>query len=310
LGVLIILVPFLLIYWHRRAVHGPQLNPGKEIVNSANRLINIWTYLPFIFAIDTFGGLMYSIRFRSSLVPEGLLLFYGLVPYILLLFVAGSIADISGRRRNAIVGAIIVGTGFILAGLLKGPLQYVVLQTLMVGGYAFVDVFIWVITADISSRRNAPLFYGAMLGTNMLAILVGLLIGGEISELASSSEALIISLAGLFAFVSIGFIVKLGETLLPGTTKAPAPPHIPLSNLVQKAGFTARELDVARLLLDGASTKEIREKFYITPNTLKSHLRNIYRKTGVHNRLEFTLTVMKDSGVSTEAGKNKTIMEL
>jgi DNA-binding CsgD family transcriptional regulator len=48
--------------------------------------------------------------------------------------------------------------------------------------------------------------------------------------------------------------------------------------------LTARECEVARLLLRGRNNPFIRESLNISDNTLKSHLRNIYRKLEVNNR--------------------------
>ena len=51
-------------------------------------------------------------------------------------------------------------------------------------------------------------------------------------------------------------------------------------------GLTARECEVALLLLKGRNNPIIRETLNISDNTLKSHLRNIYRKLAAANRQE------------------------
>lgn len=51
-------------------------------------------------------------------------------------------------------------------------------------------------------------------------------------------------------------------------------------------GLTARECEVALLLLKGRNNPIIRESLNISENTLKSHLRNIYHKLAVANRQE------------------------
>lgn len=50
--------------------------------------------------------------------------------------------------------------------------------------------------------------------------------------------------------------------------------------------LTARECEVALLLLKGRNNPFIRESLNISDNTLKSHLRNIYRKLDITNRQE------------------------
>jgi DNA-binding CsgD family transcriptional regulator len=52
------------------------------------------------------------------------------------------------------------------------------------------------------------------------------------------------------------------------------------------AALTRREQEVLRLLASGMSNNEITETLYITLNTLKSTIRHLYRKLGVHDRTQ------------------------
>jgi DNA-binding NarL/FixJ family response regulator len=50
--------------------------------------------------------------------------------------------------------------------------------------------------------------------------------------------------------------------------------------------LTARELEVLRLLAAGSTNDEIARKLWVTEQTVKFHLSNVYRKLGVANRTE------------------------
>lgn len=50
--------------------------------------------------------------------------------------------------------------------------------------------------------------------------------------------------------------------------------------------LTNRELDIIHLLAERLSNKEIAEKLFIAPGTVKRHTKNIYRKLATHNRQE------------------------
>jgi LuxR family maltose regulon positive regulatory protein len=50
--------------------------------------------------------------------------------------------------------------------------------------------------------------------------------------------------------------------------------------------LTEREVDVLRVLAEGASNKEIAERLIVAPSTIKQHLKNIYGKLDVHNRTQ------------------------
>ena len=60
---------------------------------------------------------------------------------------------------------------------------------------------------------------------------------------------------------------------------------LPLSN---------REQEVAAWVVQGFLNKEIAEKLYISEQTVKNHLHNIFEKLGVSNRLELALYVMQN----------------
>jgi DNA-binding NarL/FixJ family response regulator len=59
-------------------------------------------------------------------------------------------------------------------------------------------------------------------------------------------------------------------------------------NAAKAAGITDSELRVLRALAQGASNKQIAADLFITEQTVKFHLTNIYRKLRVSNRTEAT----------------------
>jgi DNA-binding CsgD family transcriptional regulator len=64
-------------------------------------------------------------------------------------------------------------------------------------------------------------------------------------------------------------------------------PRTDLSRLALAArGLTAREEDVAALVLQGASTRSIAAALYLSPHTVQDHLKAIFAKLGVSSRRE------------------------
>jgi predicted ATPase/DNA-binding CsgD family transcriptional regulator len=59
-------------------------------------------------------------------------------------------------------------------------------------------------------------------------------------------------------------------------------------------GLTDRELDVARLLVDGRSTAEIAEMLAISPRTVGTHVRNILTKLDVKSRAAAVAVVLRN----------------
>lgn len=61
--------------------------------------------------------------------------------------------------------------------------------------------------------------------------------------------------------------------------------------------LTARELDVLRRINEGASHAQISAALYVTPNTVKSHMRSIRRKLGVHRTSEATAFARREGWI-------------
>ncbi len=59
-----------------------------------------------------------------------------------------------------------------------------------------------------------------------------------------------------------------------------------LKEKLRKLGLTEREIDVLKLISEGFNNDEIAEKMFISKNTVKSHIKNIYVKLDVKNRIQ------------------------
>jgi two-component system nitrate/nitrite response regulator NarL len=65
-------------------------------------------------------------------------------------------------------------------------------------------------------------------------------------------------------------------------------------------GLTPRELEVVESIVSGFTNKEIATKYSISEQTVKHHLRNIFDKVGVSNRLELALFAINHRLVANE----------
>lgn len=73
---------------------------------------------------------------------------------------------------------------------------------------------------------------------------------------------------------------RIAVVLEPMETRA----RIPL--LLSAYGLTAREAQIAKLVLRGASTRTITDALHISQHTVQDHLKAVFDKTGVHSRRE------------------------
>jgi DNA-binding NarL/FixJ family response regulator len=76
------------------------------------------------------------------------------------------------------------------------------------------------------------------------------------------------------------------EALAEALTDAPTagPPGLP--SPASRAGLTARELEVLRLMVDGRSNPEIAAALFISPRTATTHVTHILAKLGAASRTE------------------------
>lgn len=58
-----------------------------------------------------------------------------------------------------------------------------------------------------------------------------------------------------------------------------------------RAGISSREQEIIYLLLKGLSNKDIAGHLFISPNTVKTHIRNIFKKMNVKSRFELAMTL-------------------
>ncbi|NIM10785.1 MAG: hypothetical protein GTO45_02260 [Candidatus Aminicenantes bacterium] len=64
-----------------------------------------------------------------------------------------------------------------------------------------------------------------------------------------------------------------------------------LESFFTKYGISKREGELIQLILKGHSNREIEEALFISLETVKKHIYNIYKKTGVKNRLQLNYLV-------------------
>jgi DNA-binding CsgD family transcriptional regulator len=62
------------------------------------------------------------------------------------------------------------------------------------------------------------------------------------------------------------------------------------------APLTERELDVARLVAEGATNREIAQQLFLSPKTIERHVSNVFKKIGVRNRAELAARVAELEG--------------
>jgi len=103
------------------------------------------------------------------------------------------------------------------------------------------------------------------------------------------ARALVVGCLPLFYSL---FATLAAEALFPGRAPpedfgAPAEPPSPGGPDLGALGLTRQELRVAQELRSDDGNKAISGRLFISENTLKKHIRSVYRKAGVSTRMEY-----------------------
>ncbi len=118
------------------------------------------------------------------------------------------------------------------------------------------------------------LVYGAALAAGALALEW---LQAQFLLKGFSTEVYVVVLCLLFT----GLGIWIGQRL---TRRPPVEPFEINTRALAYLGISERERDVLTLLAAGHSNQEIADRLFISPNTVKTHLHNLYRKLEVSRR--------------------------
>ncbi len=219
---------------------------------------------------------------------------YWLLPYICAALIMKRLPNSVDRGSMLYIAIGLIGFAFILFLLLQKTIgSYLIVFTLMMGAWAVYDVFWWSMLGEmLDIQKNAAL----ILGFGFCANVLGVLNGKEIGYSVTAQVGLSISLLPL-AIICVTLIIlpllHRSLTLLLTNNLVNNPivaltseqePHIEM--IPNTDGLTERERQIVALLLKGKTCRLIAEELFLSENTVKTHIKNIYSKLGVRRKSE------------------------
>ncbi len=255
----------------------------------------------FVLGLYLNGGFMYNIMLPYF--GKGLPYFslYRYLPYILVLLV---MVRFGGRVRPYFpiyMGVTLLGMGFVSFALIADHFVGIGLTlTLVEAAFAFLDLFVWVVMGELAFIYGRPYqFFGFISGAMVFSILAGDFIGEHLLMVGETHRLVTAIFAAATIFLTYLITPWLFEKINHDFTKTilseketavTSSDEDLLTALLQHlhSGYnlTPREVEITELILKGLKNKDIAEQLFISDNTLKSHLKNIYPKFGVTQKRE------------------------
>lgn len=253
-----------------------------------------WMFFVFIFIITINAGIMFQIIYPYYQEFGTLTSIYTNIPYIMAVYLLSRI--IKGNKFYYLyIGLALWGATFILFPLLKQtPATFVIVSTLMLFAAGIFDYFWWSIMGNnFSYVKNPALLLGLGLSANVLGVWTGGVIANRFVLFGATKHQ--ISYLGLFVVMICMLLVFPLNSVL--SRKIAGGDFLVTVNYIDnrvgdrlrlevEKRLSNREQDVFYLLIQNNTNVQIGQKLHLSLHTVKTHNRNIYKKTGVTNKKE------------------------
>lgn len=255
----------------------------------------IYTLYLFMAIITINSGLMFTVICGAFKDIDQIASWYWPLPYVLTLIIVKKLPRKTNRYALLTVAIAMSGVSFILFAILNHSLEsYIIINTLMLGSLGIFDLFGWSTLGKILDYvENPAKIFGIGLSANILGIMFGRFIAERIIGIGNYNFVTTI-IAAFVVFTSIGILPMLYKQLTVVFEE-----HTESLKLEKSIGvlltesqdeflslheITDREKEIIVKVLQGKTYKSISEELFLSINTVKFHVKNIYSKLEVHNR--------------------------
>ncbi|HWQ72776.1 MAG TPA: helix-turn-helix transcriptional regulator [Desulfitobacteriaceae bacterium] len=276
----------------------------EHVVNPVSIVNPLALLCLFIVVITINSGLMYQVINPAFKHLGWLTSWYWATPYIISIYIMSKLSKKTNCAYILNIAIAMIGFSFILFMLFdRSAWSYIIINTLMLGACGIFDLFWWSILGEMLDLDNNPAkVFGIGLSANVLGVLLGGLIGKAItaSDIQSPNTTLLALGVVCITLVllpllqkSLLFLLKEHAFLTMIYEIPPNKQNNIIRDFTLSGQLTEREGEIAALLLMGKTYRIIAEELHLSKNTVKTHVKNIYSKTGVQNRTELINRVLK-----------------
>lgn len=173
--------------------------------------------------------------------------------------------------------------------------------------YTFVLIAIMVVLSNLAYQYgfNAVWLFGIERAVRLVAVQGGLAATEVLSGSSFGYTVLCVLVAAAVAAATLFFLSEKQLTTPWGTVLKTLAGQsydnlsrigVKCDEVSEQFGLTSREAEILTLLAQGRKQGEIARDLYIAPSTVKTHIKHLYQKLGVHSRRELSDLVGVDLG--------------
>jgi DNA-binding CsgD family transcriptional regulator len=239
-----------------------------------------------LFLINVNDGLSSKLIEPLFMEIEEHIIFYKRIPYIMAIIILVVFSDKLSHLSSFYIAIFLLGMSNVALMVLGiNELGFYVNETMLQWGLGIGDLFIWTVIGHVGHLYGRPY---KITSFALISLLTSVFLGRILGIIFSSSPdggLYTIAVSFTTVFVTILIIPNLFDTIDREVVK------IKEENKFEKKvnTLTEREIEIYNLLIKGKKNHEIAEELYITDNTLKTHLRNIYKKLNVAGKKELPI---------------------
>lgn len=263
----------------------------------------------FITVITINSGLMYQVINPAFAHLDWLTSWYWAIPYIAALFIMRNLSRKTNRTYILYVAIAMIGFSFIaFVGLDRSVMSYFVVNTLMLGAYGINDLFWWSILGEmLDFHKNPAKVFGIGLSANVLGVLLGGVIGSAISSGGTQTfHSTLIALSVVCVTLAIlppllkhlSSLLKDHVYLTVFSEMSEQEQTNQVDYVVKYGNLSERESQVASMLLQKKTYKAIAKELFISENTVKYYVKNIYSKFNIQSRLELIELILANENTA------------
>lgn len=241
---------------------------------------------------------------------------YRALPYILTIFIFVRIMQKKSRVNFINISVSLFGFSFVLYSFLgKSEWSLIAIFTIFYATLSLIQLFEWEMLGEIIENSDSAVkTFGYGLSAFAVGHLITRIILAVISSLDFSINISILAIAMIFiitivlpymqrafkeAFSSHRFVMPTGaedDLTSDFEEDRPLTEEDVINRFIEENGLTEREAEILRLLAKGKAYKAMAEELFVSENTVKFHVKNIYSKLDVHSKSELNKKISDEVG--------------